>query len=519
MSAPHGAELSEMRVMALHALALEREISEEDLDAAMDSGEPKAALIRLLVAAQPTASAALVARLRGGAAEREAAYAELYRREAEHHAASSDGTGPAELADITELAELAAAVASPLSEVLCKPAAEVSADEYQRAALLLAALSGVDPARVGGECCKPDPQCGIFNAWAAPGSALGVVLAKQPASLMTSDDALLIASAMAPIAVQWSSSKGADGAAESAGITTAGWVEPIMSSQFLLAMPGKQEKNDRSLALTPMLLEMLKAPDQLPEFALSGVLCALSWAVIGRPVVAECLLELGAIEVLVEFLAQATPSELLATVGFSRRSHGYALSVLKEMTEAARVDVTVQMLSSGCIDVVVSALSATEQLGEGNVNGYVVCLGALWLLMSVDGEALEQIQDKAREIKSALRWLSDSSVKDAIDLGCTASLFGATLAAQLFGKDEDSSFALSERDIDGHMWWNIEFMRCESFGAAYALPPSRCRGLLSCCISDETKRLLLAHAGFIPHLVRIPQPVSRCVSRRRSHVL
>jgi hypothetical protein len=64
MSAPHGAELSEMRVMALHALALEREISEEDLDAAMDSGEPKAALIRLLVAAQPTASAALVARPR-----------------------------------------------------------------------------------------------------------------------------------------------------------------------------------------------------------------------------------------------------------------------------------------------------------------------------------------------------------------------------------------------------------------------------------------------------------------------
>ena len=47
---------------------------------------------------------------------------------------------------------------------------------------VLAALSGVAPARVGGECWKPD-QWNMTTAWTAPDSALGILLAKEPASL------------------------------------------------------------------------------------------------------------------------------------------------------------------------------------------------------------------------------------------------------------------------------------------------------------------------------------------------
>lgn len=115
----------------------------------------------------------IVAQLRGTAAEREAAYACLLQLEAEHFATggSSDSA----------VADLAVACASPLCEVLCKAVSEVDAAEYHRAWQVLTAVSGVDPARVGGECIKPD-QCNIFAAWMSPDSALGV--GKFPAMII-----------------------------------------------------------------------------------------------------------------------------------------------------------------------------------------------------------------------------------------------------------------------------------------------------------------------------------------------
>ena len=98
------------------------------------------------------AAAELVAQLRGAAAEREAAYARLLQLEAEHFNANGGSCAD------TPTAEIAVACASPLCEVLCKAVAEVGVAEYHRAAQVLTALSGVDPARVGGECYKPD-QC------------------------------------------------------------------------------------------------------------------------------------------------------------------------------------------------------------------------------------------------------------------------------------------------------------------------------------------------------------------------
>eukprot|EP01050_Picozoa_sp_SAG11_P001852 SAG11_NODE_86_length_17300_cov_11.466717_24_plen_88_part_00 len=79
------------------------------------------------------------------------------------------------------------------AQVLCKPVTEVGVAEYRRASLVLTALSAVAPSSVGGECSKPG-QCNIFTAWMTAESALGVVLAKDPASLSL-DDALTVACA------------------------------------------------------------------------------------------------------------------------------------------------------------------------------------------------------------------------------------------------------------------------------------------------------------------------------------
>ena len=104
-------------------------------------------------------------------------------------------------------------------------------------------------------------------------------------------------------------------------------------------------------------------------------------------------------------------------------------------------------------------------------------------------------------------------------------------AANLWGKDEDNHFGfarecrrvqlsasqlprpapshpvarlrlwLTEGDIDGFIALDTELMRCEAFGSVLALAANRCRGLLSLCISDAAKQMLLNNAGFIPHLI------------------
>ena len=221
-------------------------------------------------------ASSLVAALRGGgAAEREAVYAELLRREeeAEHSsgasaaavgtqlpaAGSSADTSPAE-----HFAEIAVACASPLCEVLCKNAAEVSAEEWRRAAQVLTALCGVEPARVGGQCYSAG-QCTLCAAWVAPESALGVLLAKEPAAL-TPEDALTVGCAVAPVPVMWATPNALDANCRAVGISPNDFLALHMPASFL--MPFATPTDDRNLALVPLLLELLKAPETLPQFAL-----------------------------------------------------------------------------------------------------------------------------------------------------------------------------------------------------------------------------------------------------------
>jgi len=124
-------ELSGMKLRALQKRAEELGINEDTLDEA----EEKSEVIVLILAAmalapavdgaehkeaEPTAKAELIASIRGSATEREAAYAELLRREAGHNASPGSSGASAALADV------AVACVEPLCEVLCKDISEVS---------------------------------------------------------------------------------------------------------------------------------------------------------------------------------------------------------------------------------------------------------------------------------------------------------------------------------------------------------------------------------------------------------
>jgi len=211
---------------------------------------------------------ALVDKLRGAAPEREAAYQELLRLVVADHAVESESDATPRH-DQQASAEIAVACASPLCAVLCKPVAEVSAEEWHRVCEVLYALSGLDPARVGGECQKAD-QVGLYQAdqypgvWLAPESAHGAVVAKEPASL-TAEDALIVAKAISLQAVQHSTSAGMSATCVAAGMTEAECAGMIIPAQLLLNT--RSPTDERHMALVPHMLEWLKTPEQLSDSA------------------------------------------------------------------------------------------------------------------------------------------------------------------------------------------------------------------------------------------------------------
>jgi hypothetical protein len=271
-----------------------------------------------------------------------------------------------------------------------------------------------------------------FNDRILPNRSLPIaVLAKDPASL-SAEDTLTAGWAYAHFSVQLSTSTGMDAPIHAAGIGTMEVMGMFMPANFMLNVATPSD--DRNLILCPLLLELLTAPEKLPDFALGGVLMALQQGVMGRPAVAAKLLELDAVAVLMGILRQASPTELVATAGFSRRPHGYALVAMKDLVESAQasgVDLTAELLAVGYIDTLMSALSAVEEVGADRANGCVVVWGGLWILSLLDGEALPQIEDKLRAIPSALRYAKESKIANCADFGVTAGT-AATIAAGEF---------------------------------------------------------------------------------------
>jgi hypothetical protein len=173
---------------------------------------------------------------------------------------------------------------------------------------------------------------------------------------------------------------------------------------------------------------------------------AIGQGVMAKPAVADKLLEQGALGVFMDILRQASPAELVSTAGYARRPHGNALWVvgmLAEAAEAGGTDLSGQLLSCGFIDVVVSALSAVEQIGAENANGWTVVGGLLYPLKGLNGQALGEIEEKLRSIPSALRYVKDHDITHIADLGWHSGSFATTVAANLFGQDEDNVFGFA----------------------------------------------------------------------------
>ena len=177
-------------------------------------------------------------------------------------------------------------------------------------------------------------------------------MAKDPASL-TIEDALTVACAQAGVIVQMSGFRACDSLFLVAGVdNTMDWMEKFFipgQFMFFTSSAAGSAEDDRNLALFPLLLELVKAPEKLPDFALVGALCALATGLAGRPAVAAMLLDHHAIiTVYMDILQQVSPSEAVTTAGFSRRPQGNLLAGLLWLASAAQaggIDITAQLLS------------------------------------------------------------------------------------------------------------------------------------------------------------------------------
>jgi hypothetical protein len=145
-------------------------------------------------------------------------------------------------------------------------------------------------------------------------------------------------------------------------------------------------------------------------------------------------------------------------------------------------------------------MGAVEEVGEDNVNSLVVTWGLMLTLKGIHGAELGEIEDKVREIPSALRYIKESKIDYGLP-GQTGGTVGTIVAANLYGKDEDNTFGFTQSDVDGFLAIDAELMRPKTYGLFFALVSNIGRGMLSLCISDFAKKMLLNNSGFIPHLV------------------
>lgn len=80
--------------------------------------------------------------------------------------------------------------------MLCADASKIGREQFQCASLLIGEMSEFEPVAIGGEMCPSDAP-NLQDVWAAPGTELALLAAKDPGA-WTRDDARTAAANLSP---------------------------------------------------------------------------------------------------------------------------------------------------------------------------------------------------------------------------------------------------------------------------------------------------------------------------------
>ena len=159
---------------------------------------------------------------------------------------------------------------------------------------------------------------------------------------------------------------------------------------------------------------------------------------MAKPDVVRLLLdEHDAVAAFVGVMRQVTPAQLISAPGFSRRPHGTIMHAMKDLIEGAQAighDLTAQLLDNGFIDLLLDCLRSVPEVGCENCNGIVCAWGYMRTLNVIFGEKIEEIEEKLRAERNALRYVIDNNVIFSAEYGLQSSTMGMICAANLFGK-------------------------------------------------------------------------------------
>ena len=146
-------ELQSMRVMALHELALAEGVPADAVEDAMDDNDPKTVLIRLVTARRATEPSEVL--------ERDGSVSAVRIGEMLGSGAKAERERAYDLLEACEDGAVAAECVGALTDVLRRKVEEVSAAEWQRAALTLGHLFSQDLMAVGTEWMRQHSRRGL----------------------------------------------------------------------------------------------------------------------------------------------------------------------------------------------------------------------------------------------------------------------------------------------------------------------------------------------------------------------
>ena len=222
------------------------------------------------------------------------------------------------------------------------------------------------------------------------------------------------------------------------------------------------------------------------------------WLNLSRPPVAQHQIEIGFVELAIAELRTMEPADWISV---SRCPSGRALgaSFMLCCVFLNRPDPGTPGLLEVCLD----ALAAYEQAGANEDTGacQIYCIAQV-LYCSRAFTFSDANAAAIRDAAPSIRFLLDHPQNLASDVGVTSGLAAGFTAAEVFGRDEDSTtMQLRQDDIDDFVRLFERQMTGEFFGGVMPINPMWSDYLLHLSVSDHHKPLILANPGAIPLLI------------------
>lgn len=358
-------------------------------------------------------------------------------------------------------------VAPAFAALLSRDLSEIGYSEFQRASYLVMKIMLVDW-RINATYLKhwQEPM-------QAAGNAISCCLDMRPEEL-TREELLTISSYLTVFAAVWAP-----------GITqtlTSGVVGGVPSEQDvlmgqmtcrLLPLSTAASSDVQNLALARRALALLRAEvAELPTPVVIG-LFGLVWVTQqNRPKICALLFE-ETLPVVVATLKRGAPTEW-HNISKGGMLYGPLFGAVKDSAEAATVagsrKVVPLLLSSGYLNVCVQMMETFEReqgpCADSDVMSFFY--GVCWLLATIDfsgsPEAVAILRAAAKPMQYALQ--PEHNMIQCADLGGwgTTLVWMSILAANLFGREEDSPLEFTQEVIDGALVILTELHNPTSWG-------------------------------------------------------